>query len=254
MISIIPIPSISIKISGINTLEAAKIVDKNGANYIGFVFYKNSPKYIELPKAEKISKKLSKNIRKVGIFKDPSDSEITECLHKIDLDCIQLHGNETRDRVEFINLWFSHYPQKGIHLKLNEPLPPIYKKPRKQKRLIIKSIQIATKNDLSKIEVYEKVSDFLLFDTVNQTAKHMLSNNIQSFDWEIFKNIRIEIPFFLSCELEEKKLLTVIKKTGAKLIDISTGLENELGETNIEKITSFLNEFREIKKNYYSEL
>ena len=95
------VPNIGVRISGIQSLETAKVAIKNRAG-IAFVFDKESSKYIDPLKASKISEVLSKDVSTVGIFTDPSDEELKYCLNTIDLTRIQLNGNESKDRVEFI--------------------------------------------------------------------------------------------------------------------------------------------------------
>jgi phosphoribosylanthranilate isomerase len=235
----IPSP-LCIKICGIDTLEAAKVVTKKGVNYIGFIFDKKSPKYIEPSKANKISEMVSTHVRKAGVFVDPSDEEITQCLNEIDLDCIQLNGNESKDRVQFINLWFSYYPLR-VQLEPNENLPAKYKKERKVKRQIMKAIRVATKKDLGRISIYEKVADLMLYDTRPTPTRKLPTSSAQTFEWSIFNNVL----GFISGKINEKNILSVLK-TGTKSIDISSGLENEMGEMSIEKINSF---FKFLEKN-----
>jgi len=242
-------PKLGVTISGINTLESAKVAANNGAG-IRFVFDKKSPKYIEPSKANIISKVVSKKVGTIGVFVNPSDEEITQCLNEIDLDCIQLNGNESKDRIEFIKAWFSYYPLEA-HLEPGQNLPPKYKKARKFKRRITKAISVTTKKDLDKISIYENIADGLLYDT----------NNSQIVDWSIFNELfEWESPFSneytgkeilprffgtISGQINEENIASVLK-TGTKSIDISSGLENEIGEISIDKINSF---FKFLKKN-----
>lgn len=235
------VPHIGIRISGIQSLEVAKVTIKNGGS-IAFIFDQKNPKYIDPAKANKISETISKNVRTCGIFVDPSDEEITQCLNEIDLDCIQLNGNESKDRVEFIKIWFSYYPLEA-HLEPDQKLPLKYKKARKVKRQIIKAISITTKKDLDKISIYENIADALLYNT----------NNSEIIDWHIFDELfKWESPlsndytgkgvlsrFFgtISGKINKENIASVVK-TGTKNVDISSGLENEMGEISVEKINS----------------
>ena len=243
------VPPIGISISGIQSLETAKVTIKNDAG-IAFIFNQKNPKYIDPSKANKISEVVSKNVRTCGIFVDPSDEEITQCLNEIDLDWIQLNGNESKDRIEFIKIWFSYYPLEA-HLEPGQNLPPKYKKARKFKRRIIKAISVTTKKDLDKISIYENIADSLLYDT----------NNSQIVDWSIFNELfKWESPFSneytgkeilprffgtVSGKINDENIKSVLK-TGTKSIDISSGFENEIGEISIDKINSF---FKYLKKN-----
>ena len=96
---------------------------------IAFNFDRKSQKFIEPSKANKIKQIISKNKYSYtcGIFTDPTDEEITKCLNEIDIDQIQLNGNENKDRVQFIKLWFSKYPLK-VQLNPGQNFPRIYKK------------------------------------------------------------------------------------------------------------------------------
>jgi len=235
------VPHIGIRISGIQSLEVAKVTIKNGGS-IAFIFDQKNPKYIDPAKANKISETISKNVRTCGIFVDPSDEEITQCLNEIDLDCIQLNGNESKDRVEFIKIWFSYYPLEA-HLEPDQKLPLKYKKARKVKRQIIKAISITTIKDLDKISIYENIADALLYNT----------NNSEIIDWHIFDELfKWESPlsndytgkgvlsrFFgtISGKIDKENITSVVK-TGTKNVDISSGLENEIGEISVEKINS----------------
>ena len=243
------IPPIGIRISGVQSLETAKVTIKNGAG-IAFIFNQKSPKYVDPSKANKISEIVSKNVSKCGIFVNPSDEEIRQCLNEIDLDCIQLNGNESKDRIEFIKAWFSYYPLE-VHLGPDQNLPSKYKKARKAKRQIIKAIPVTTKKDLDKISIYENIADGLLYNT----------NNSQIVDWSIFNELfkwesplsneytGKEIPprYFgtISGKINEENIASVIK-TGTKSIDISSGLENEMGEISTEKINLL---FKYLNKN-----
>ena len=243
------IPPIGIRISGVQSLETAKVTIKNGAG-IAFIFNQKSPKYVDPSKANKISEIVSKNVSTCGIFVNPSDEEIRQCLNEIDLDCIQLNGNESKDRIEFIKAWFSYYPLE-VHLGPDQNLPSKYKKARKAKRQIIKAIPVTTKKDLDKISIYENIADGLLYNT----------NNSQIVDWSIFNELfKWESPlsneytgkeilprFFgtISGKINEENIASVIK-TGTKSIDISSGLENEMGEISTEKINLL---FKYLNKN-----
>tara|TARA_Y100000294_G_scaffold175200_1_gene194758 strand:+ start:255 stop:1016 length:762 start_codon:yes stop_codon:yes gene_type:complete len=240
---------IGIRISGIQSLETAKVAIKNRAA-IAFVFDQKSSKYIDPLKASEISEVLPKDVSIIGIFTDPSDEELTYCLNKINLRSIQLNGNESKDRVEFIKLWFSHYPLEA-HLEPGQSLPPKYKKTKRFKRRIIKAISVNTKKDLEKISIYENIADGLLYDT----------SNSEIIDWSMFKEIfkwvnplsneytgKEILPRFygtISGKFNEENIVPALK-TGTKGIDISSGLENEMGEISTEKIYSL---FKYLNKN-----
>ena len=98
-----------VKICGIKTLEAAIEADQNGADFIGFIFYRKSSRYINPFKAAEIAK--SVNCKKVGVFVDENPGVINGIIRLVGLDCVQLHGNEDAKfvskirRIPIIKAW-----------------------------------------------------------------------------------------------------------------------------------------------------
>ena len=90
---------IKVKICGLNTESSVVHSVKCGASYIGFVFYKKSPRNINLNIAIQLSKLIPSTIKKVGLFVDPTIGDLEKSITKISLDYIQLHGDETPDHV-----------------------------------------------------------------------------------------------------------------------------------------------------------
>lgn len=215
------VPPIMLRISGVQTLEVAKFVAKNGFG-IAFNFDRKSPKFIEPSKANQIKQNISKETHTCGIFIDPTDQEITKCLNEIDINQIQLNGNENKDRVQFIKLWFSKYPLKA-QLNPGQKFPTIYKRERKYERVIIKSVTISCKKDIEKISNYKDIGVSFLLDT----------SETENIDWNIFNYDPLGI---ISVKFNKENIKSAIKKK--KFIDISKGLENEMNELSIEKIKS----------------
>jgi phosphoribosylanthranilate isomerase len=84
------------KICGITDLYAAKIAEEAGADFLGFVFYKPSPRYIDPVKAAVISSQIQKS-RLVGVFVDEELDVVNEIAHRVKLDYVQLHGSESAE-------------------------------------------------------------------------------------------------------------------------------------------------------------
>ena len=91
--------TISVKICGVERIESVDIAVKHGAEYIGFVFYPPSPRNLTLEKAAQLIYRVPKHITRVGLFVDPTNSEIKDVLTATDLDLIQLHGQPHRHGV-----------------------------------------------------------------------------------------------------------------------------------------------------------
>ena len=222
------VPPIQLRISGVNTFEIANLLAKNNCG-IAFNFDKNNSKFIKPRTANEIKKQISKKARICGIFKDPTDEELSKCLNEIDIDEIQLDGNENKDRVDFIKLWFSRYPLK-VHLETDQKFPNIYSGERKKDRQIRKSINIFSEKDIGKIYNYQNLKVVFLYNTVE----------LENINYNLFPS---EISSIFSINFNKKKIKSLIisKK---RSIDISKGLENKMGELSFEKISNFLDYIR----------
>ena len=132
-----------IKICGVNDNESAKAcID---ADYVGFVFYQKSSRFVTAFQAKEISSFLPKNSKKVGLFVN-SNIDLIEYITKfVSLDFIQLHGNEPLSTV------------KTIKQRLNKP--------------IIKAISICSEKDVDLSETFKPFCEMILFDTKLQTSE-----------------------------------------------------------------------------------
>lgn len=90
-----------VKICGIRTLEAAVEADQNGADFIGFIFYRKSPRYVNPFKAAEIAK--SVKCKKVGVFVNENAGVVNGISRLAGLDYIQLHGDEDAQYVAKIH-------------------------------------------------------------------------------------------------------------------------------------------------------
>jgi phosphoribosylanthranilate isomerase len=95
---------VRVKICGITRIEDAILCAELGADAIGFIFYKNSKRFIEYATAKSIIDALPFFIHKVGVFVDQSIDIINQKAKSIGLTAVQLHGNETQSDIEKINL------------------------------------------------------------------------------------------------------------------------------------------------------
>ena len=210
---------IEVKICGINEEKHLKTCFEFGADYVGFVFCKNSKRNINLNNAIYLSRKFSNRIKYVGLFVNPEDKFLEKVVENVKLDYLQLHGCETIERIE------------EIKTKFNFP--------------IIKALGISTKQDLFKLKDYEFVSDILLLD-YKSTNIHLPGGSGNSFDWSILKNLKTKTPWMLAGGLNPKNVQNAIKISKANKVDVSSGVE-ENNSKSVEKIKSFLLSAKGIK-------
>ena len=214
--------SVTAKICGINDPEAMRAAISGGASHVGFVFYPLSPRAVNPGEAMGLASVVPERVQKVGLFVDPEDDQIDKTLFVVKLDFLQLHGQESPERVSEIA------KKSGIP--------------------IIKAIGIRKKSDLKKIINYEEVVDYLLLDAKPESEQHLPGGNGIVFDWEILKDFNIKKPWFLAGGLNSENVSSAISIAGANMVDVSSGVEFEPGNKSIKKISSFVRSVNEYNK------
>ena len=195
---------VRIKICGMKFPENILKVGALLPDFMGFIFWEKSSRYFddEIPM-------LPKSIKKVGVFVDESFEIIVSKIEKYNLDCVQLHGNET---VEFCQ-------------KLKEI--PIE---------IIKVFSIKDNFDFEILKEFESVCDYFLFDT-----KGILpGGNGITFDWNLLKKYPSKKPFFLSGGIGIGEI-NLLKDMNLPIygIDVNSKFETQPGLKNTKLLKSF---------------
>ena len=200
-----------VKICGITTIEAIQAASR--ADYLGFIFYGKSPRFVNAEKAKLLSKECKNHQKKVGLFVDSDNNVIEYISEVVGLDFIQLHGEESLEKINY--------------LKKNLKIP------------IIKSISINTKKDFEKLSYYEQNCDIILLDSM-PSVRSLPGGNGKTFNWELLKNVNFNKDWMLAGGLDEKNILDAINITKAPIVDISSGLESKKGVKCPKKIKRFL--------------
>ena len=201
-----------VKICGIKTLDTLICCANNKVNFFGMIFYNKSPRYINIKDAillQNEAKKLS--INGVGVFVDEKISTINEYIRELGLKFIQLHGNES-------NNYISELKKNRIN--------------------IIKKISIKEKTDLYDINNYN-LADYFLFDYKPNNGE-LPGGNAKSFDWKIIQELKIEKPWFLSGGIKIENIQEIKSKIKPYGIDLSSGVEKELGIKDNGVINNFM--------------
>ncbi|MBD19990.1 MAG: phosphoribosylanthranilate isomerase [Rhodospirillaceae bacterium] len=208
--------AISVKICGINTLDAMKASIETGSSFVGLVFYPPSPRSVTVAEAINLAKIVPPTIKKVGLFVDVSDKILKNITDDVPLDILQLHGKEP--------------PQRVKKIKQFTGLP------------VIKAIHIENSGDFCEIEKYAGVADKILFDTkVPKNSKNFLPGvNALAFDWKLFGNQPWKDHWMLSGGLNAKNISEAVNLTGANTVDISSGVEITPGQKDPKLIKEFL--------------
>jgi len=207
--------SVQVKICGINRPDAAEAAIRGGARYIGLVFYPRSPRSVAPLVGAELARHVPTWTQVVGLFVDPSDEYLEHIIQQVPLDYLQLHGTESPDRIAAIRLRF------GIP--------------------VIKAVRVASASDLVAAVAGQAVADKLLFDAKpprNVTA--LPGGNGIPFDWTILAGRQWTCPWMLSGGLTPDNLTEAVTRTQARIVDVSSGVEDRPGHKNPALISRFL--------------
>lgn len=185
-------------------------------DYLGFIFYDKSPRYISDVSAELI-KYVPQEIKTVGVFVDEDVEAVKALVQKHYLKAVQLHGKEDVAYCKAMK-------ETGVE--------------------VIKAFGIHADFDFSVLEVYEPVVDYFLFDT--QTPAHGGSGKV--FDWTLLENYQLQKPYFLSggVDLAHAEQIKMIKDERLYAVDINSKFELEPGLKDVDKLKEFFKELNSL--------
>ena len=209
---------VSVKICGLATVDDVRACADAGANYMGLVFFEKSPRNITIPAARELALAAPLGLAKVALVVNPSDAELDAITATVPLDMLQLHGRETPERV--------------AEVKARYGLP------------VMKAVGIADGDDLPKLESYFGVADQILVDAKPPEGGELPGGNGLSFDWRLIAGRRWPCPWMLAGGLTPENVAEAVKMTGAKQVDVSSGVEDAPGQKNAELIQKFVQSSR----------
>jgi len=209
---------VSVKICGLATVDDVRACADADANYMGLVFFEKSPRNITIPAARELALAAPLALAKVALVVDPSDAELDAIIATVPLDMVQLHGRETPERV--------------AEVKARYGLP------------VMKAVGIADEDDLPKLESYFGVADQILVDAKPPNGGELPGGNGLSFDWRLIAGRRWPCPWMLAGGLTPENVAEAVKMTGAKQVDVSSGVEDAPGQKNAELIQKFVQSSR----------
>ncbi len=199
-----------IKICGLNPIRDVQLCIDLKVNYLGFVFYEKSPRNIALSNIERLSTYEKKNSKFVAVTVDPSNKFIEKNLIG-NFDFIQLHGSESKERVEEI---------KGMGFK------------------IIKAIKVKEEKDIDKHKEFNN-ADIILFDTPSM-------EKTSEFPKDLIAKLPQGEKYALAGSISRDNV-EIISKLGVNFFDLSSSLESQLGYKDHLKIEDFINKINELK-------
>jgi phosphoribosylanthranilate isomerase len=206
--------SLKLKVCGMRDPENLEQLVSLGPDYIGFIFYGPSKRFVGDLDPE-LTKQIPAGIKATGVFVDESLEEVVRLSQRYDLKALQLHGKESPEYCMFLKQ----------HLSDIE---------------VIKAFGVNDQFTFGVLEAYRAVVDYFLFDT--QTADHGGSG--KTFDWTLLQNYQLQVPYFLSggIGLEELQMIKAIADPRLHAVDVNSRFETAPAMKNIELLTTFKNQ------------
>lgn len=203
-----------VKICGITSPGDAAAAIGAGANYLGFVFFAKSPRHVRPDQARAIAADLPPGVMKVALVVDADDADLRAITDLVPLDMLQLHGRESPARVAEIRAAFG--------------LP------------VMKAVGVATPEDLPQLIDYGTVADQLLIDAKAPKGAALPGGNGVAFDWRLIAHRRFLRPWMLAGGLTPDNVAEAIRLTGARQVDVSSGVESAPGRKDPARMAAFI--------------
>ena len=194
------------KICGITRLEDALAAVEYGADAIGLVFYKPSPRYVSIEQAATISAALPPFVSVVALFVDPTQAEVNAVLSRVRIDVLQFHGEESEVACAQYSLPY------------------------------LKVIRVKTDTNLIQYAQEYGTAKALLLDTYSE---HAVGGTGQVFDWSLIPN-NLPVPIILAGGLTPENVNEAVKQVKPYAVDVSGGVETSKGIKNSVKIAAFM--------------
>jgi len=190
-------------------------------DFIGFIFYEQSPRYAGNPKFESWvnkNKPLFEKVKKVGVFVNAEIERILNAVHDYELDFVQLHGNES--------------PEYCRELKQYWEISTLHH------AKIIKAFAVDKEFDFQETKAYEGWCAYFLFDT--KSPQHGGSG--VAFDWSLLQQYTGITPFFLSGGISEDDIAAIrqLKVPALYGVDLNSRFETAPGVKDVEKLKDFM--------------
>ena len=205
---------VRVKICGLRTPADVTAVARAGAAYAGFVFFAKSPRDTSALEARLAALAAPPGLAKVALTVDADDATLDAIVEAVPLDMLQLHGRESPDRV--------------AQVRARYRLP------------VMKAIGLADESDLPAIFAFSTVADQILIDAKPPRGADLPGGNGLAFDWRLLAGRRWLRPWMLAGGLTAKNVAEAVRLTGARQVDVSSGVESVPGVKDAARIAAFV--------------
>jgi phosphoribosylanthranilate isomerase len=203
--------AIATKICGLSDAVTVDAAISGGAAWLGFVFFPASPRNVDAEQAAALIRRAPARVGTAAVLVDPDDAMIAQAV-AAGVSALQLHGAETPERAASLR-------GKGVE--------------------IWKAVSVRTRADLGAANAYRGAADRIVYDA--RTPSGALPGGMGvRFDWRLLDGFAHPLPWMLSGGLDAANLADAVGITGARMIDVSSGVERAPGTKDVDKIAAFL--------------
>lgn len=204
-----------VKICGLKTPDHIDAAAQAGAGYVGFVFFPKSPRNVTPQNAAALAAHVPVGVAKVALVVNADNTILDALIDTVPLDMLQLHGSESPERVAEVRARYG--------------LP------------VMKAVGVAEAADLALVDTYAAVADQLLIDAKPPKGADLPGGNGLAFDWTLLAGRKYWTkPWMLAGGLTSDNVAEAVAKTGAKQVDVSSGVETTAGVKDVELIRVFI--------------
>lgn len=187
---------------------------KAGADYVGFVFFAKSPRNVSVAQAKALAALVPGGVRKVALVVNADNAFLDELVAQVPLDMLQLHGSET--------------PARVAEVKARYGLP------------VMKAVGVGAAEDLPTLDSFAAVADQLLVDAKPPKNADLPGGNGLAFDWRLIAGREWACPWMLAGGLTPANVAEAVRLTGARQVDVSSGVERGPGAKDETLIADFV--------------
>ncbi len=205
---------ICVKVCGLTRPADVEASVAAGAAYLGFNFFPRSPRYLEVADAAALAVEVPDGVAKVALTVDADDNLLDKINGQVPVDIMQLHGCETPERV--------------LAVKARYGLP------------VMKVVGVATTADLALLDTFGRVADLILVDAKPPPGADRPGGNAVAFDWNLIAGRRWPVPWMLAGGLTPENVAQAIARTGARQVDVASGVESAPGIKDAAMIADFI--------------
>lgn len=203
-----------VKICGLKEARHIHAAAAAGARYLGFNFFPKSPRFLDMAAARVLLPEVPQGVAKVALTVNADDTLLDALFEALPIDMFQLHGAESVERVA------------GIRQRYGLP--------------VMKVVGVADEADVAELLLYTGVADQLMIDAKPPKDAVLPGGNGLAFDWRLIAGRRFALPWMLAGGLTPDNVGEAIRMTGARQVDVASGVETAPGVKDEARIRAFV--------------